>query len=71
MLLFASRYGFLSENADFVELIESKNLTFIGPPASAIRKMGSKSESKRIMEAAGVPILKGYHGVENSPELLL
>ncbi len=33
--------------------------------------MGSKSESKRIMEAAGVPILKGYHGVENSPELLL
>ena len=65
------RYGFLSENADFVELIESKGLTFVGPPASAIRQMGSKSESKQIMEAAGVPILKGYHGGPNSPELLL
>ena len=52
----------MSENADFVELIESKGLTFVGPPASAIRQMGSKSESKRIMEKAGVPILKGYHG---------
>ena len=56
------RYGFLSENADFVELLEEKDLTFVGPPASAIRKMGSKAESKRIMEDAGVPILKGYHG---------
>ena len=46
-------------------------MTFVGPPADAIRKMGSKSESKRIMEAAGVPILQGYHGVENLPELLL
>ena len=52
----------MSENADFVELIEAKDLTFVGPPASAIRKMGSKSESKRIMEKAGVPILRGYHG---------
>ena len=52
----------MSENADFVELLEEKNLTFVGPPASAIRKMGSKAESKRIMENAGVPILKGYHG---------
>lgn len=64
-------YGFLSENADFVELVEKKDLTFVGPPASAIRSMGSKSESKRIMEKAGVPIVKGYHGEENSPELLL
>ena len=52
-----SRYGFLSENADFVELIERKGLTFIGPPADAIRKMGSKSESKKIMIDAGVPVL--------------
>ena len=65
------RYGFLSENADFVELLESKDLTFVGPPASAIRKMGSKSESKKIMEQAGVPILQGYHGDEQSPEFLL
>ena len=57
-------YGFLSENADFVEMLEQKNITFVGPPAEAIRKMGSKSESKKIMEAAGVPILKGYHGDE-------
>ena len=40
----------MSENADFVDLLESKGVTFVGPPASAIRKMGSKSESKRIME---------------------
>jgi 3-methylcrotonyl-CoA carboxylase alpha subunit len=52
-------------------LIESKGLTFVGPPADAIRKMGSKSESKRIMEANGVPILKGYHGERNEPEFLL
>lgn len=65
------RYGFLSENADFVELIASKGLTFVGPPADAIRKMGSKSESKRIMEAAGVPILKGYHGDNQDPQFLL
>ena len=68
---FSLRYGFLSENADFVELLESKDLTFVGPPASAIRKMGSKSESKKIMEQAGVPILQGYHGDEQSPEFLL
>ena len=61
----------MSENADFVDLLESKSLTFVGPPASAIRKMGSKSESKRIMEQAGVPILKGYHGEDSSPEILL
>ena len=61
----------MSENADFVELVEKKGLIFVGPPADAIRKMGSKSESKRIMEAAGVPILKGYHGVQNDSKLLL
>ena len=58
----SGRYGFLSENAEFVDLLESKNYTFIGPPSSAIRKMGSKAESKRIMENARVPILPGYHG---------
>ena len=61
----------MSENAEFVELIEQKGLTFVGPPADAIRKMGSKSESKRIMEAAGVPILKGYHGDNQDPQFLL
>ncbi|KAI9119078.1 hypothetical protein K1719_009753 [Acacia pycnantha] len=57
-------YGFLSESADFAQLCEDKGLTFIGPPASAIRDMGDKSASKRIMGAAGVPLVPGYHGHE-------
>ena len=57
-------YGFLSENSDFVTALESEGIEFIGPPASAIRSMGSKSESKHIMDAAQVPIVKGYHGEE-------
>lgn len=55
-------YGFLSESADFAKLCEDNGLTFIGPPASAIRDMGDKSASKRIMGAAGVPLVPGYHG---------
>ncbi|KAK8963769.1 hypothetical protein KSP40_PGU014409 [Platanthera guangdongensis] len=55
-------YGFLSESADFAQLCEAKELNFIGPPASAIREMGDKSASKRIMGAAGVPLVPGYHG---------
>lgn len=64
-------YGFLSENAGFVQQLEDNNVTFIGPPASAIQAMGSKSESKRIMDAANVPIVKGYHGDNQDPEFLL
>ena len=64
-------YGFLSENAGFADHLESKKIAFIGPPSSAIRSMGSKSESKRIMEKAAVPILPGYHGDEQDPEFLL
>ncbi|THU74102.1 hypothetical protein C4D60_Mb04t29810 [Musa balbisiana] len=55
-------YGFLSESADFAQLCETEGLIFIGPPASAIRDMGDKSASKRIMGAAGVPLVPGYHG---------
>ncbi|XP_020256107.1 methylcrotonoyl-CoA carboxylase subunit alpha, mitochondrial isoform X2 [Asparagus officinalis] len=55
-------YGFLSESADFAHLCEAEGLRFIGPPASAIRDMGDKSASKRIMGAAGVPLVPGYHG---------
>ena len=55
-------YGFLSENAAFAEDCESVNLTFIGPPARAIRAMGSKSAAKALMERAGVPVVPGYHG---------
>ncbi|KAF8111561.1 hypothetical protein N665_0074s0089 [Sinapis alba] len=57
-------YGFLSESSDFAQLCEDSGLTFIGPPASAIRDMGDKSASKRIMGAAGVPLVPGYHGRE-------
>ncbi|KAF2077156.1 hypothetical protein CYY_001541 [Polysphondylium violaceum] len=55
-------YGFLSENADFADLCEKEGLIFIGPPSSAIKAMGSKSASKDIMIAAGVPTIPGYHG---------
>ena len=55
-------YGFLSENADFAQACEDAGLVFIGPSADAIRAMGGKSESKRLMEAAGVPLIPGYHG---------
>jgi 3-methylcrotonyl-CoA carboxylase alpha subunit len=55
-------YGFLSENAAFAEACEKAGLVFIGPPASAIRAMGSKSEAKRLMETAKVPTVPGYHG---------
>jgi 3-methylcrotonyl-CoA carboxylase alpha subunit len=63
-------YGFLSENADFAEACQNAGLIFIGPPASAIRAMGGKSEAKALMETAGVPLVPGYHGADQSPELL-
>lgn len=55
-------YGFLSENADFARAIEKAGLIFLGPPAAAIDAMGSKSAAKVLMEAAGVPLVPGYHG---------
>ncbi len=55
-------YGFLSENAGFAEACTKAGLVFIGPPASAIRAMGSKSAAKALMEKAGVPLVPGYHG---------
>ncbi len=55
-------YGFLSEKAEFAEACAEAGLIFIGPPASAIRAMGSKSAAKALMETAGVPVVPGYHG---------
>jgi 3-methylcrotonyl-CoA carboxylase alpha subunit len=63
-------YGFLSENEDFAKAVEAAGLTFIGPTADSIERMGSKSAAKRIMEAAGVPVVPGYHGDEQDPTFL-
>ena len=63
-------YGFLSENADFAQGCLDAGLLFVGPPAAAIRAMGSKSASKAAMAAAGVPVAPGYHGEEQSLERL-
>uniref|UniRef100_A0A8C8HHT7 Methylcrotonoyl-CoA carboxylase subunit alpha, mitochondrial n=1 Tax=Oncorhynchus tshawytscha TaxID=74940 RepID=A0A8C8HHT7_ONCTS len=63
-------YGFLSENTEFAEACKQEGIIFIGPPSSAIRDMGIKSTSKYIMSAAGVPIIEGYHGDDQSDEKL-
>ena len=63
-------YGFLSENEDFANACAQAGLVFIGPPASAIRAMGLTAESKQLMEKAGVPLVPGYHGTDQNPELL-
>ncbi|MEH6558997.1 MAG: acetyl/propionyl/methylcrotonyl-CoA carboxylase subunit alpha [Oceanicoccus sp.] len=63
-------YGFLSENAAFCRACEDNKLTFIGPPIGAIEAMGSKSAAKTIMEKAEVPLVPGYHGFDQSPQIL-
>jgi 3-methylcrotonyl-CoA carboxylase alpha subunit len=63
-------YGFLSENEDFAQACADAGLVFIGPPASAIAAMGSKSAAKALMEKAGVPLVPGYHGDNNEPAFL-
>jgi len=55
-------YGFLSENEAFCRACDEARIVFIGPPAPAIRAMGSKSEAKKLMGAAKVPLTAGYHG---------
>jgi acetyl-CoA carboxylase biotin carboxylase subunit len=56
-------YGFLSENAHFVEVCESCGFTFIGPNPEMIRRMGDKAEAKRTMKAAGLPLMPGSEGI--------
>ena len=60
-------YGFLSENARFAEACAAAGLIFVGPPASAIRAMGSKAEAKRLVALAGVPVVPGYGGERQEP----
>ena len=63
-------YGFLSENAEFADACAEAGLVFIGPPASAMRAMGSKSAAKSLMEKANVPLVPGYHGDNQDADFL-
>ncbi len=63
-------YGFLSENERFADACAAAGIVFIGPPAAAIRAMGSKSAAKTLMAAAGVPLTPGYHGDEQEADFL-
>lgn len=63
-------YGFLSENAGFAQAIKDAGIIWVGPPVGAIQAMGSKSESKSLMEKANVPLVPGYHG-DNQDETFL
>jgi len=63
-------YGFLSENSDFAKKCRDNGVEFIGPPNSALLSMGSKSEAKTIMRAAGVPITPAYYGDEQGNDHL-
>ena len=63
-------YGFLSENAAFADACAAAGLVFIGPPAAAIRAMGSKSAAKELMGRAGVPLVPGYHGDNQDADFL-
>ena len=63
-------YGFLSENTEFCRLCAANNLVFIGPPVEAILAMGSKSAAKTIMADAGVPLVPGYHGDDQNPDII-
>jgi 3-methylcrotonyl-CoA carboxylase alpha subunit len=59
-------YGFLSENPAFAESVAAAGLIWVGPPPAAIRAMGLKDEAKRLAEQAGVPVLPGYRGADQS-----
>ena len=64
-------YGFLAENADFAAACDAAGLTFVGPAADVIRRMGSKREAKRLAVEAGVPVVPGYAGEDTSDARLL
>jgi 3-methylcrotonyl-CoA carboxylase alpha subunit len=59
-------YGFLSENAAFAAAVADAGLTFVGPPPAALRSMGMKGEARRMMQQAGIPVIPGYDGNDQS-----
>ena len=63
-------YGFLSESLALIDACEAAGLIFVGPSREAIRRMGSKIESKRIALEAGVPVVPGYHADDQDPGVL-
>lgn len=63
-------YGFLSENSEFARACPEAGITFIGPAAESIEKMGAKDAAKALMEGADVPVVPGYHGKEQDPAYL-
>ncbi len=63
-------YGFLSENAGFAQQCAEAGVVFIGPPPAAMQAMGLKAESKRLMQAAAVPLVPGHHGAAQDAALL-
>lgn len=64
-------YGFLSENAEFAEMVDAAGIVFIGPKAASMRVMGSKAGAKVLMIANGVPVIPGYSGDNQDPDFLL
>jgi 3-methylcrotonyl-CoA carboxylase alpha subunit len=64
-------YGFLAESLALIDACEAAGITFVGPSREAIRRMGSKIESKRIAVAAGIPVVPGYHGDDQDGKTLL
>ncbi len=64
-------YGFLSQNGDFADAVKGAGLVFIGPPGDVHRKMGDKKGARRVMAAAGVPVVPGYDGDDQQDATLL
>ena len=63
-------YGFLSENADFAQAVIDAGFIWVGPKPDSIRAMGLKDAAKTLMANAGVPVTPGYHGEDQSPDVL-